>query len=108
MKKNLYSLALLLSASTLSLAQNQMVVSLNDGLDAKYYNTADVKVNIDPEKGSFTVTDLGGSVLDAFQNQVQKVSFVKGKVAIQQAQSWLQSASWSGSLLRALPPIMYI
>jgi len=47
MKKNLYSLALLLSASTLSLAQNQMVVSLNDGLDAKYYNTADVKVNID-------------------------------------------------------------
>lgn len=92
MKKNLYSLALLLSASTLSLAQNQMVVSLNDGLDAKYYNTADVKVNIDSEKGSFTVTDLGGSVLDAFQNQVQKVSFVKGKVAIQQAQSWLQSA----------------
>lgn len=92
MKKNLYSLALLLSASTLSLAQNQMVVSLNDGLDAKYYNTADVKVNIDSEKGSFTVTDLGGSVLDAFQNQVQKVSFVKGKVAIQQAQSWLRSA----------------
>ena len=92
MKKNLYSLALLLMSSALCLAQNQMVVSLNNGEDAKYYNTSEVKVNINQEKGSLTVTGLDGTVIDAFHGTVKNVSFVKGKVAIQQAQSWLQSA----------------
>ena len=90
--KNIFSLAILMMSSIAAWAQNQMVVNFQNGEDAKYYNTADVKVNIDKEKGSFVVSDLGGSVIDAFQGTVQNVSFVKGKVAIQQAQSWLQSA----------------
>ena len=92
MKKKQYSLALLLMTSTIAMAQNQMVVNLIDEEDARYYNTADVKVDIDNEKGTFTVTDLGGNVLNTFMGSVKDVNFVKGKVAIKQAQSWQQSA----------------
>ena len=91
MTKNIYSLALLFMTSASAFAQNQMEVNL-EGEDSKYYNTSEVKVNINQENGTFTVTDLNGSTIDAFQGKVRNVNFVKGKVAIRQAQSWLQSA----------------
>lgn len=91
MAKNVYSLALLLMASASAFAQNQMEVSL-EGEDSKYYNTSEVKVDINQENGTFTVTDLNGSTVNAFHGKVRSVNFVKGKVAIRQAQSWLQSA----------------
>lgn len=91
MAKNVYSLALLLMTSVSAFAQNQMEVSL-EGEDSKYYNTSEVKVDINQENGTFTVTDLNGSTVNAFHGSVRSVNFVKGKVAIRQAQSWLQSA----------------
>ena len=91
MVKDIYSLALLFMTSASAFAQNQMEVNL-EGEDSKYYNTSEVKVNINQENGTFTVIDLNGSTIDAFQGKVRNVNFVKGKVAIRQAQSWLQSA----------------
>lgn len=85
--------------------KNQLVLTVGD--ETKYYNTSDVKVNINQTSGAFTVSSKDNEWSDVYVGKVNNVSFAKAqienengvidntdatKVALKLAQSWFQSA----------------
>lgn len=120
MKKNVFTLALLLMSLSAALAQtwtfkithavarnskvNQMYVTTKSG-DVKYYNTADLtSVKFDGDKA--IIAPKSGSENDEYNASVQKISFAKkvdqgesgdidnpaGVIQITEAKGWQESA----------------
>ena len=120
MKKNVFTLALLLMSLSAALAQtwtfkithavarnskvNQMYVTTKSG-DVKYYNTADL-TSVKFEGDKAIIAPKSGSENDEYDASVQKISFVKkvdqggsgdidnpaGVIQITEAKGWQESA----------------
>ena len=120
MKKNVFTLALLLMSLSAALAQtwtfkithavarnskvNQMYVTTKSG-DVKYYNTADL-TSVKFEGDKAIIAPKSGSENDEYDASVQKISFVKkvdqggsgdidnpaGVIQISEAKGWQESA----------------
>ena len=120
MKKNVFTLALLLMSLSAALAQtwtfkithavarnskvNQMYVTTKSG-DVKYYNTADL-TSVKFEGDKAIIAPKSGSENDEYNASVQKISFVKkvdqgesgdidnpaGVIQITEAKGWQESA----------------
>ncbi len=84
---------------------NQMRLTLNSN-DIKYYNTDEIKVNIDRSNGRVTVMSINEDWSDVYEKSIKNISFAKvndtgeegnidnpeGKVKILESKGWYESA----------------
>lgn len=90
---------------TLNNQTNQMRLALNNN-DIKYYNTDEIKVNIDKVNGTVNVMSINDAWTDIYTKTVKNISFAKadeagsegdinnpdGKIRILESKGWHESA----------------
>lgn len=90
-----------------NVSKNQMLVGFSD--QTRYYNTSDVKVDIDNAAGSISISPVSGTWKDVFTGTVNEISFAKAqteggeiinddtKVKLTKAAGWNNAAyvEWS-------------